>query len=571
MAVRRPWSLQRAFARLLLLAALLPAIAFALIMVVSERLDERRELSERLATSARLTAANIDTFLANQLAGVALLADARSARPEDWDADLADLLRRFPDLLTVLVTDAQGRVLAAHTRDGPVETRLEPVDDREYFTVPRRTGRANVSEAFLGRGLGADPLVAVSAPLRRARRFDGVIEASIRVDTFTGELNKAFVARGYEMMLVDQARRVVAATPGMGVAFLDPVDVERRFAAPRGGGAAFRNGVLADGGGGFVARAELGNGWTQILVFRQTSLAYGVTRRLLVVLGMLVLVTAGVGLAVWWQAQQLNRGTGDLLHSLQAFALGGDGRRSSAQAMPVELRPLAVAIDDLSVRLNKAYGHVTASVREQRRLAESLREVVASREREIAERTEQLRRAVTELDRISRTDPLTGCLNVRGLKEWLSSHWRRDESGSGDERRLGVLALDVDHFKTYNDHYGHPAGDTTLRRVAGVMHGALRGPDDQVVRAGGEEFLALLPGADEGMAHAVAERIRLAVREAAIPHAATRAGLLTVSIGWSIGSPQADASPDSVLQRADQALYRAKQGGRDRVAGPEGR
>lgn len=559
----RPWSLQRAFARLVLIAALLPALVFAGVTLANQHLAERGDQKGRLTTSTRLTAANLDTFIANQVAGVALLADARSGAASDWDADLAHLLQRFPGMLTALVADAEAQVIAARTPEGRPADDLGRVADREYFTIPRRTLRPHVSGPFRGRGMGNDALVAVSAPLLRDGRFDGVVEASILIDTFTGALNDAFVARGYEMLLVDRDQRVIAATAGMGVRFLERVDIERRFAAPRDGAAIYRSRILAGGGGGFVARADMDTGWTEIVVLHQLSVLEGVTARVLILLGVLALITLGVFLAVRWQMRQLNRGTRDLLGALHDFALDARSQPGAELDLPVELRPVAVAIDDLAERLNSAYGGLNEALERQSELAASLRGVVASREQEVIERTEELSAAVAELDRLSRTDALTGCLNVRGLDDWIGSH-KPGQSASGQS--LALLAMDLDHFKKFNDRYGHPAGDVALKRVVGAARGVLRGEDDAIARIGGEEFLVLLPHTGHDRALEVAGRVCEAVHGAGIPHEDSPAGMLTVSIGVAIAAQGGKQSIRAAINQADQALYRAKDAGRDRVS-----
>lgn len=561
---RREWSLRHALARLLLVAALLPALLFGMVAIFDQYLGERRQLVERLAASARVTAASIDQFVLDHLAGVALLADVRSGAAADWSADLAALRNRHPELLTALVTDAEGRVLAAHPQSRLPAGPLLGVADRDYFIQARRTLRPYVSNAFRGRGLGDDPLVAVSAPMLREGRFDGVVEGSIRVDAFTRNFGEAFVARGYELLLLDRSQHVIYATPGLGLGFLDEVDADARFGAAGGAGQEqARPGVFPGPTAGYAARAGMENGWTLVVAVRETALLEDLAGRAWALLGMLALVILGTILASWWQMRHLARGTRELLHVLHGLALGARPSSERLADMPVELKPVAQAIDELTARLNQAYGGLQAALGEQRRLAESLRTVLATRDQEIAERTAELRKAVAELDRLSRTDHLTGCLNVRGLDDWIESDWRSlRESGTP----LGVLAMDIDHFKAFNDHYGHPAGDVALKRVVGAARGALRGPGDEIARVGGEEFLVLLPGADRERALEVAERIREAVREAGIPHETAPDGILTLSLGVAVAEPDADQDVRHAVGRADQALYRAKDAGRDRVS-----
>lgn len=160
---------------------------------------------------------------------------------------------------------------------------------------------------------------------------------------------------------------------------------------------------------------------------------------------------------------------------------------------------------------------------------------------------------VAQLERATETDPLTGVLNRRGfeqrLVQQLAEHARR-------EAPLGLLVIDVDRFKQTNDRLGHAAGDEALRLVAQTLErGARQG--DIVTRIGGEEFAMLLPDTDLSAAGMCAERLRAAVGEAS-------GGATTVSIGAGISASPTEDS-DGLLRRADEAMYVAKEGGRDRV------
>jgi diguanylate cyclase (GGDEF)-like protein len=191
-----------------------------------------------------------------------------------------------------------------------------------------------------------------------------------------------------------------------------------------------------------------------------------------------------------------------------------------------------------------------------------LRQVLEQREAVIAERTESLRQAVADLDRLSRTDALTGSLNYRGFLEAAAALWRETRATG---KPLSVLALDIDHFKRYNDLYGHAEGDGALRRFAGAVSSALLHADDVLARPGGEEFIVFLPGSTLEQAMRVGERVCERVRGADIVHAASPQGRMTVSIG--IAAMQADDhEPEQMLRRADAALYRAKAAGRDGVS-----
>lgn len=187
---------------------------------------------------------------------------------------------------------------------------------------------------------------------------------------------------------------------------------------------------------------------------------------------------------------------------------------------------------------------------------------------EVAQRTEALRDANARLQRLASLDGLTQIANRRAFNRRLDEAWG-EHAASG--AALAVLMCDIDAFKAYNDTYGHPAGDAALTAVAGVLSGALRSDADLAARYGGEEFAVLLPRCDASEAAAVARRMIEAVRSLAIEHRASEvAAHVTISIGVASIEPAATPeSPRCLLRCADEALYRAKAQGRDRVAGPE--
>jgi diguanylate cyclase (GGDEF)-like protein len=186
------------------------------------------------------------------------------------------------------------------------------------------------------------------------------------------------------------------------------------------------------------------------------------------------------------------------------------------------------------------------------------------REQELRRLNQQLDKANAQLELLSDTDGLTGIFNRRRYDRRLAEDWAR-------WRRLGVplavVLIDVDHFKLYNDHHGHQAGDDALRRVAAALRQTTPRSIDLVARYGGEEFVLLLPGTDADGAMLIAQRCLDAVDAAAIEHARSPlATHLTLSIGVAVTRPEAGVdNADSLVGRADAALYRAKSEGRHRV------
>lgn len=176
---------------------------------------------------------------------------------------------------------------------------------------------------------------------------------------------------------------------------------------------------------------------------------------------------------------------------------------------------------------------------------------------------EALRRMALEMKDLSATDSLTGLSNRRALDEALE---RDTAEARGTGSPLSLLLLDVDRFKAFNDTYGHTAGDDCLRRVGQVIGQATRRKSDTTARYGGEEFCLILPQTALDDAVAIADRIRQSIRELAIQHDGSEAGLVTVSIGVvCVHGNVGPSVPADMLKTADAALYKAKRLGRDRT------
>ncbi len=179
----------------------------------------------------------------------------------------------------------------------------------------------------------------------------------------------------------------------------------------------------------------------------------------------------------------------------------------------------------------------------------------------------RLKRLSDELRRRASVDPLSGLANRGCFDQRLQLEWSR---AARNGTQMSLILLDVDHFKKFNDRYGHPAGDACLRAVADALGLQAHRATDLAARVGDEEFALLLPDTDAAGACVTAERIRDAVVRLAIPHAASKtAPHLTVSIGVVTRQPTPPVQPTAahdLVEQADQALYAAKAQGRNRMA-----
>ncbi|MBF0235068.1 MAG: diguanylate cyclase [Desulfamplus sp.] len=210
---------------------------------------------------------------------------------------------------------------------------------------------------------------------------------------------------------------------------------------------------------------------------------------------------------------------------------------------------------------------IQQDITERKKAADALHETNVALEKEVAERRileENLRIKTDMLEKLSMQDGLTGIPNRRYFDERASLEWRQATRSNSP---LSLVMMDIDHFKLYNDHYGHAAGDVCLRRVAQTLMQSCTRPLDIVARYGGEEFVALLSQTDKEGALYLAEQMRAAVEELSIPHDySSVCKVVTLSVGVATyGRESIKTDLLHLLQCSDQALYHAKKQGRNRV------
>lgn len=280
-------------------------------------------------------------------------------------------------------------------------------------------------------------------------------------------------------------------------------------------------------------------GWT-VVARQPVSVAHAAARHgaLAALLMGLVAATASAGLG-WWLASRLTRPLRRMARDAQAV----EAACADPQTTPLELQPLRGSVE--IERLSGALSGMT------RRLLQANAELEAR----VQARTTELERANATLARLAHHDPLTGLLNRRGFDERMAAAL---SSARRRQTPLSLLILDADHFKQVNDRHGHDVGDQVLQAISQMLSQRLR-EVDIVARIGGEEFVVLLPDTGPQGASHVAEVLVHAMACIEIPVV----GTVTLSCG--VATVQVDTeSPEAALKRADAALYRAKQSGRNR-------
>ena len=545
--------MRRRLALGLAMAALLPAILFSAALLVSQWRRDHQNLSDSLDASARLNAGLIDDFLESQQAAVRLLAESIADNPDTGGVRLANVLKAYPAMIRILWVDAKGSVVVAQDARGRQMLQIPHIGEGEAWFIAARTRyQPFITNVYRRIAYGDEVVVGVSAPILRGSEFKGALLAAIPVESLMRQSAESAARSQWELLLVDRENRVTFASRGLRFHALENAGTvgaslaRVATAMDQPAREVELTGLLKSGASAYVKAVRMRNGWVLALVAPRQQMLAPLLPRILLLLGLLTVTMLCVVGMLGLQWRTLKRSIDALLQGLRGYVLGGRMDARKMGRLPGELEPLAQGIEELGARMNAAYAQV--------------QQVLGEREQVIAERTESLNLAVTELSLQSRTDALTGTLNYRGFREACDRVW-----ADPDSQPLAVLALDIDHFKRYNDLYGHAEGDVALRRFAGAVRSALFRSGDVLARPGGEEFTVLMPDCSLRQAMQAANRVCARVREADISHDDTPSGRLTVSIGVAAREP-GDADVDALLKRADDALYRAKSGGRDRAS-----
>lgn len=215
--------------------------------------------------------------------------------------------------------------------------------------------------------------------------------------------------------------------------------------------------------------------------------------------------------------------------------------------------------DELFAGYKLLYQEVLAS----RQAAAITAKLVVEQMTKVEEVNRHLEQMNEELRKLNNLDGLTGIANRRYHEETLVREWRRCQRNNSP---LSAIMIDIDHFKNYNDHYGHVAGDQCLREVAQALQQGMRRISDSLARYGGEEFVCLLPDCNAKSARDVAKLFSLKIQGLGIPHATSQvAPILTVSQGVASMIPSRINQAGELIRMADQALYQAKLWGRNQI------
>jgi diguanylate cyclase (GGDEF)-like protein len=430
------------------------------------------------------------------------------------------------------VADARGRIICSTL---PAAVGID-ISDRSYFRRAIETKQLVASDYIIARAL-ARPSIIVALPVATAGpEVDHVILASVGLNWFDRLLVSGKSRLLPTVILLSETGTVLARRMVSG-ANTNAIPADTALA-----------GAIGAEETGFVSTAGRGGGQgTMLYAYARVP---GTTARLVVGISEAEVVgpinreiwtsylefsffSLIVLFGAWVVSERLVIRPIRLLASVaQRFGRGDLAARAKQPGLPVEFDALAKSFDAMAAQLGEREG--------------------------------ELRATNSRLTVLATLDPVSGLANRRGFESRVDFEWMR---ATQTQQSLAILMIDVDHFKQFNDSYGHPEGDACLSRLGGLLAEFAGTCSGFAARYGGEEFLLLLPDADLKQAIETAERLRAAVAALAIPHRASVFGCVTVSIGVAAAVPEPQLQVQDLIEAADTGLYAAKNRGRNQVVG----
>jgi GGDEF domain-containing protein len=544
-------------ARLIILA-LIAIVPFVLERIHNEKYDRAQRVEaayqQALGLARQAAAAQNEAIVSTRAFLTVLTGTGAVASPSS--PTCAVLLKSLAE------PERSIRILSVANRDGRIVCSSYPeaigldISQRPHFINPVKSGKFSVGDYFMGTR-DKSPFIVASIPQRNS---DGSLESVLLATLdlkWIGQIASAITERhGSTMLLVDRNGTVLAHEPNpaawVGRQLGDHPLIKDMLTQ--------REGVVTaaslDGIRRIFAFVDLPGTSAHLAVgFDENEVLARANSEMWLAFTELGIVVLLVLLSIWFGAERL------LVRPIRALAetagrIGRGEDKTHAASLPLvaEFIPLAAALDDMSDRLE---------MREQ-----------------------ELRDINTQLRELAQLDSLTGLANRRTFNTHLFTEWKL---ASKRRQPISALMIDVDHFKPFNDRYGHVQGDTCLRKVGEALkactrsrpdiaavpaieerraltHPAALGRDSQLAaRYGGEEFAVLLPGVDLNTAAKIGERIRSAVENLLIAHAGAPWGFVSISVGVASIVPDERSSPQELTETADACLYEAKQHGRNRV------
>jgi diguanylate cyclase (GGDEF)-like protein len=468
--------------------------------------------------------------LARTVMGAAALAQPDgTVDPQSCGRRMQDLNRGSDVIESLSIASPAGRILCS-SEPGFVGTE---VGDRPFFKEAAATGQFTVSGLLMSRAFHR-PILAAALPKRlpdQATAF--VVVSALNLSWIDGLLSDVLSGRNITASIVDRDGILVARYPKNET--LTDNDIRRTalFGKIASGDEQTFTAADLDGTNRIFTAARLGDNAHLVVGVDRAQVLANINHQINVAYVVIASAVLFALIGAWWGSERF------ILRPLRALAAkatrygeGDYSLRAAGLKWPPEFAPLNQALEGMAQQL-------------------------AARENVLIEENRQL-------ETLAQLDGLTGVANRRSFDARLRADWSTSAKGG---EPLSLLMIDVDHFKRYNDRYGHPAGDACLKAIAACLSKSELRWNDFIARYGGEEFAVVLPSLPSTAAMEIAERLRLAVFDLALENSQSPVGRITISVGVAglVGDGSKDAG--ALIEAADAALYNAKRRGRNVVSG----
>jgi diguanylate cyclase (GGDEF)-like protein len=491
---------------------------------------EFASLAEHSAEAQQEVISSVETVLKS----AAYIRASAGGIGRSCDIMRASLPTNLPWIRTLLIVGGDGRVQCSTNN---VFVGLD-VHDRPYFKKARETREIVFSDYLFAR-ITNKPVVMAAYPVSAiSEDSDSVILAGVNLDWMSKIMSNLGGRPGISAVLVDGTGTVLAAPadqasmighPLETIPLLSAIAEEAMGSEAPQGSLSF---VAADGSRRALSYARIAGTESRLIIsIDEARVSAAINRDIRTAYLQLGFVSLFVLLGALIAAEKLIIGPIEMITSIaKRFGQGDWSVRAARNSLPAEFVPLARAFNAMAAQLSQ---------RE--------RELVATNDR---------------LTVIASIDMLSGLANRRGFQSRLDFEWMKAQQYDAE---LSLLMIDVDHFKLFNDTYGHPEGDACLSRLGEALARIAAETMGFAGRYGGEEFCLLLPNIESKRAVEIGEMVRVSVEGLAMPHATSSYDKVTVSVGVACTRPNAAQQPGDLIEAADAALYAAKHRGRNAV------
>jgi diguanylate cyclase (GGDEF)-like protein len=496
---------------------------------IAQATTEFTTVAKHSADAQREVISSVETILKSE----AFIRASAGGVSKSCDVLRASLPTSLPWIRTLLIAGQDGRIQCA-TNNMYVGLDLS---DRPYFQQAQETGRFVLSDFILSRPVQSPTVMAVYPVSAFSGAADAVVLATVNLDWMSKVMNNLGGREGITAVLVDSAGTVLAAPADQHSVVGRPLDnmplmsaiADKALRSDQDEGSL--SFLAADGSRRAVSYTRIaGTNARLIASIDEDKVSAAVSRDIRTAYLQLAFVVMFVLLGALIAAEKLVIKPIEMLADMAKRLGEGDlSARAARTRLPSEFVPLARAFNGMAAQLSQ---------RERELIATNDRLVMAS------------------------IDMLSGLANRRGFQSRLDFEWMRAQQYGSE---LALLMIDVDHFKLFNDTYGHLEGDSCLTRLGESLSGIAADTMGFAARYGGEEFCLLLPNTDVMRAVEIGEQVRSAVLKLCLPHITSAHMVVTVSIGVAATRPNETLRPGDLIEAADAALYAAKHRGRNNV------